>query len=92
MEHGLTDAQAFRLDEPGFEGLLWIGRGGDGGRRVVLSGIRPDEREAAIQKDIPADRDERLAELVQRCLDGDAVAPVDVLAHVGVLDPDPPPS
>jgi hypothetical protein len=77
----------FELDEPGFQGVLRIEER-EGGRHVVLSGIRPDSSEAAIEKDLPADRDEGLARLAQRCVGGDAAAAVEVLAHVGVLDPE----
>jgi hypothetical protein len=82
-----TDAVEFELDEPGFQGTLRIEQHG-GARHVVLSGIRPDGSESAIQKDVPADRDERLAELVERCVTGDASAAVEALSHLGVLDPE----
>jgi hypothetical protein len=78
----------FELDERGFQGTLRIEEHG-GARHVVLSGVRPDGSESAIQKDVPADRDEHLAELVQRTLTGDAEAAVAVLGHLGVLDPEP---
>jgi hypothetical protein len=85
----LTDVHEFELDEPGFEGVLRLGESGEG-RRVVLSGTRQDgvDTTTPIQKDIPADRDPRLAELVARALAGDAGAPVEILAHVGVLSPE----
>ena len=85
------DAQSgqveYQLDEPGFEGVLRIEERPEG-RHVVLSGIRPDETEAAIAKDVPANRDERLVELVERCVAGEVEAAVETLAHLGVLDPD----
>jgi hypothetical protein len=80
-----ADPVEFELDEPGFQGVLRIEDHG-GAHHVVLSGIRPDGSESAIQKDVPASRDEHLAELVERCLAGDADAAVAVLAHLGVLD------
>jgi hypothetical protein len=81
-----ADPVEFELDEPGFQGTVRIEVHG-GARHVVLSGIRPDGSEAAIQKDVPANRDQQLAELVERCLAGDVEAAVAVVGHLGVLDP-----
>lgn len=81
-------ATEFQLAERGYEGILRI-EDREGGRHVVLSGIRTDGTEAAVEKDVPADRDERLGELVTRALTGDDRAAVDLLAHLGVLDPEP---
>lgn len=78
----------FQLAERGYEGVLRIEER-DGGRHVVLSGIRTDGSEAAIEKDVPANRDERLSDLVGQALTGDSAAAVDLLAHLGVLDPEP---
>jgi len=75
----------FTVDEPGFRGVLRVGRRFDGAR-VVLSGTRPDADDTAVEKDLPADRDPRLAALVERALAGDGRAPVEILAHVGVLN------
>lgn len=84
---GYDGVYRFDLDEPGFRGELRIEERPDG-RHVVLMGTRPDGSNTAVEKDVPADRDARLAELVQRCTAGDDAAAVDVLAHVGVLDPE----
>lgn len=80
------ERSTFELDEPGFHGTLDI-LGPPTGRRIVVSGTRPDGNDTAVQKELPADRDDRLSELVERCLRGDAGAAAEVLAHVGVLDP-----
>jgi hypothetical protein len=77
----------FELDEPGFRGTLRIAEA-DGGLHVYLLGERPIDG-SVIQKDVPADRDERLTELVIRCLQNDQRSAVDILSHVGVLDPEP---
>ncbi|OMQ16805.1 hypothetical protein A7K94_0200040 [Modestobacter sp. VKM Ac-2676] len=73
------------LHEPGFDGELVIEEGRDG-RHVRVSGIRPQDG-AAVVKDLPADRDPELAELVELVVGGDDAAAVRLLAHVGVLDP-----
>lgn len=80
------DRATFELDEPGFHGTLDI-FGPPTDRRILVSGTRPDGNDTAVQKELPADRDQRLTELVERCLQGDAGAAAEVLAHVGVLDP-----
>lgn len=85
-DRGPTDPVEYELDERGFQGTLRIEERG-GARHVVLSGIRTDGTEAAVQKDVPADRDAQLAELVQRVLAGDTEAAVATLGHLGVLDP-----
>lgn len=80
------DRRVFQVDGRGFDGELVI-EGGAGGH-VRISGTR-EPGEVAVAKDVPADRDPRLADLVSRCLDGDAAAPGALLAHLGVLDPEP---
>lgn len=88
MEHrGADGTRNFDLDERGFRGELRIEDRSDG-RHVVLMGTRPDGSDTIVEKDVPANRDERLADLVDRCLAGDTAAAVEVLGHVGVLDPD----
>ena len=90
MDDETVEAE-FELDEPGFRGTLQIGEE-DGERRVLVSGTRPDGMTAVV-KDVPVDRDPRLAELVEQAVEGDGEsavdAAVDVLAHVGVRDPRP---
>jgi hypothetical protein len=87
---GLEAEREFELHEPGFEGTLRI-EDEHGERHVIVSGFRPDASHTAVQKDLPADRDPRLAELVELCVDGDddtaTEAAVEVLSHVGVRDP-----
>lgn len=80
------DRRVFQVDERGFDGELVI-EGGAGGH-VRINGTR-DPGETAVTKDVRADRDPRLAELVTRCLEGDAAGPAALLAHLGVLDPAP---
>jgi hypothetical protein len=88
--HEVEPERAFELHEPGFEGTLRI-EDEHGERHVIVSGFRPDAKHTSVQKDLPADRDPRLAELVELCVDGDndtaVEAAVEVLAHVGVRDP-----
>ena len=81
------DTYEFEVDEPGFRGTLHV-TGSQGARHVTVSGTRPDSADTAVVKELPADRDERLAALVERCIQGDDRAAVQLLAHVGVLDPD----
>lgn len=78
------ETKVFEVAERGFDGELTID-GGPGGH-VRINGIRPHD-ETAVTKDVPADRDPRLAELVAECLAGDDDAPAALLAHLGVLDP-----
>lgn len=75
----------YEVNERGFSGAVVID-GDAGARHVRISGTRgPDE--AAVAKDVPADRDPALDALVSRCLTGEAGAPAALLAHLGVLDP-----
>lgn len=82
------ETHSFDLDEPGFRGVLRV-TGADGDRRVQLSGVRPDGDASIVEKDIGVDRDDALAELARRCAGGDRAAAVELLAHVGVRDPEP---
>ncbi len=79
------DGTTLHLREAGFEGDLTI-EGGTGARTVRITGTRPQDG-AAVVKDVPADRDPQLSELVERVLAGDEGAGAQLLAHVGVLDP-----
>ncbi len=80
------DGFELHLEEPGFQGTLAI-VDRDGVRTVVASGIRPDGTGSNVGKEVPADRDARLTELVEACLRGDASAGPAILAHIGLLDP-----
>jgi hypothetical protein len=73
--------RTLEVREPGFEGRLTI----EGGA-VRITGTRPQDG-AAVVKDVPADRDPELAQLVQRLLSGEDGVVARLLAHVGVLDP-----
>jgi hypothetical protein len=79
------DRMTVELHEPGFEGEL-SSEGGVGARTVRVTGTRPQDG-AAVVKDVPADRDPGLSELVERLLSGDDAAAPGLLAHLGVLDP-----
>ncbi len=74
----------FEICERGFDGELVIEGGAAG--HVHVSGTRSKD-ETAVGKDVPADRDPKTHDLVGRCLAGDEGAAVDLLAHLGVLDP-----
>jgi hypothetical protein len=74
------------LHEPGFDGELSV-EGTEGARTVRVTGTRPQDG-AAVVKDVPADRDPELADLVRLVLAGDTTVAPRLLAHVGVLDPD----
>ena len=82
-----ADANLAELEvhEPGFEGQLEI-EDHAGARTVRITGTRPQDG-AAVVKDVPADRDAELTELVERLLAGDHGVAARLLAHVGVLDP-----
>ena len=80
------DRVTLELHERGFEGDLSI-QGAEGARTVRVTGTRPQDG-AAVVKDVPADRDPELAELVGLVLAGDTTVAPRLLAHVGVLDPD----
>jgi hypothetical protein len=80
------DRVTLELHERGFEGELSI-QGAEGARTVRVTGTRPQDG-AAVVKDVPADRDPELADLVRRLLAGDIAVGPRLLAHVGVLDPD----
>lgn len=69
------------LHEPGFDGRLAIEDG-----VVRVTGTRPQDGSEII-KDVPADRDPELSALVGRALGGEDDVAVQLLAHVGVLDP-----
>lgn len=71
----------WNVREPGFEGELRI----EGGT-VHLLGVRPQD-DSDVIKDIPADRDPELAELVRQALAGEGNATHRLLSHLGVLDP-----
>ncbi len=73
--------RTLEVRESGFEGRLTIGAGA-----VRVTGTRPQDG-AAVVKDVPADRDPELAQLVQRLLSGEDDVVARLLAHVGVLDP-----
>jgi hypothetical protein len=73
------------VHEPGFEGELSV-EGRTGARTVRVTGTRPQDG-AAVVKDVPADRDPELAELVRALLAGDVAVVPRLLAHIGVLDP-----
>lgn len=75
-----------QLQEHGFEGEVVIEEEGDGKRHVHVSGVRPQDG-ANVAKDVPADRDAELLELVDEVVDGDDGAPARLLAHLGVTDP-----
>ncbi|SDF48001.1 hypothetical protein SAMN05660662_2276 [Blastococcus aurantiacus] len=69
------------VQEPGFDGQVRIENG-----VVHISGVRPQDGSAVV-KDVPADRDPQLTELVELAVAGqDGVGP-QLLAHLGVLDP-----
>jgi hypothetical protein len=70
------------VQEPGFEGQVTVGPG----RRVRISGIRPQDG-SAIVKDLPIDRDQELVELAERVGRGDEGAAPRLVAHLGVVDP-----
>jgi hypothetical protein len=73
------------LHEPGFDGDLVI-ENRAGARMVRLTGARPQDG-AAVAKNVPADRDPELSELVELAVAGqDGIGPR-LLAHLGVLDP-----
>jgi hypothetical protein len=74
------------LHEPGFDGELFV-EGTEEARTVRVTGTRPQDG-AAVVKDVPADRDPELAQLVRTLLDGDTTVGPRLLAHLGVLDPD----
>ena len=69
------------VHEPGFDGELRI----EGGM-VHLLGVRPQD-DSDVVKDVPADRDPELAELVRQALAGEGHVTPRLLAHLGVLDP-----
>jgi hypothetical protein len=73
------------LHEPGFDGSLVI-EIRDETRLVHILGTRPPD-DAAVAKDVPADRDPELEKLVGLVVAGDEGAAVRLLAHVGVVDP-----
>jgi hypothetical protein len=81
----MDESTTLDVRQPGFEGQLTI-EGGEGARTVRVTGTRPQDG-AAVVKDVPAERDPRLAELARRVLSGEDGAAVRLLAHVGVLDP-----
>ncbi|MCW2698871.1 MAG: hypothetical protein JWQ45_406 [Blastococcus sp.] len=82
---GDDDRTTLEVRQPGFEGQLTIG-GPGGARTVGVTGTRPQDG-AAVVKDVPADRDPELSELVRRVLSGEDGAAARLLAHIGVLDP-----
>jgi hypothetical protein len=77
-EHG---DRTLEVHEAGFEGRLSI----EGGE-VRVTGTRPQDG-AAVVKDVPADRDPELAQLVQRLQSGEDDVAARLLAHIGLLDP-----
>ena len=79
------DRTTQEIHEPGFDGELSI-EDRKGARTVRVTGTRPQDG-AAVVKDVPADRDPELTQLVERVLAGEDTAAVRLLAHLGVLDP-----
>ena len=69
------------VQEPGFDGQVRIENG-----VVHISGVRPQD-DSDVVKDVPADRDPELAELVRQALAGEGDVTHRLLAHLGVLDP-----
>ena len=80
------EGSVFEVDERGFRGELLIA-GSAGERRVRVEGVRPDENDTVVAKDVPSGRDPDLDALVERCVSGEPGGAAAVLAHLGILDP-----
>jgi hypothetical protein len=78
-----TTLRALELQEHGFRGSLQI-VDVDGALRVEVIGIDPSDG-TALEKDVPAARDERLDALVKACLQGDDAAATEILSQVGIV-------